>query len=410
MRRVLYALLTLPLAAVAALRRKDSRTWAFGAWFGKRYSDSPRYVYEYVREHLPEIRAVWLSRDRRIVEAVRSIGGEAYRADSLSGFLIASRASLTIVNCGNDDVSPAAAVGSKKLQLWHGTPLKRIMFDDHIHFDSPGRRLARAAVGVLLPHYRQNWDIVSAPSEAMQSRFANAFGLPISRVPITGSPRADVILREPKVSVRVLDALRQRYPKSRLAGYLPTHRGEGLGSTNYFGSFDWDYVHGRLSALNAVLLVKLHFYHQDALGDFARRAGAEDSRVHLLTEAELSDVNHLLAHLDVLITDYSSAYCDFLVTRRPIIFYLYDEEAYQLSERRLYEHPREVGVGPVARDWHEVMGSMKNMLDGPDEYVAARERAARRYNGFADQENIRRTIEVALKLSGLAEGRDGDRR
>ena len=47
--------------------------WVFGAWFGHRYADNSRYVFEYVNEYQPEIRAVWLTRAPTIVAQLLSI-------------------------------------------------------------------------------------------------------------------------------------------------------------------------------------------------------------------------------------------------------------------------------------------------------------------------------------------------
>src|SRR5699024_9656806 len=47
------------------------------------------------------------------------------------------------------------------------------------------------------------------------------------------------------------------------------------------------------------------------------------------------DSNRLLGIVDLLITDYSSIFYDYLVTDKPIIHYLYDLETYSKS-RGLY--------------------------------------------------------------------------
>ena len=44
----------------------------------------------------------------------------------------------------------------------------------------------------------------------------------------------------------------------------------------------------------------------------------------------------LLKLIDVLITDYSSIYFDFMLTNKPIIFFPYDLEEYLMKSREMY--------------------------------------------------------------------------
>jgi CDP-glycerol glycerophosphotransferase len=58
------------------------------------------------------------------------------------------------------------------------------------------------------------------------------------------------------------------------------------------------------------------------------------------------DVYTILKHTDVLITDYSSVYFDFLYLNRPIIFYPYDLEYYENEDRGLIFNYNDYTPGP----------------------------------------------------------------
>jgi len=55
------------------------------------------------------------------------------------------------------------------------------------------------------------------------------------------------------------------------------------------------------------------------------------------------DVQEILYYTDILISDYSSIYIDFLLTNKPIIFYPYDKDDY-LKNRNMYFKYEDVSI------------------------------------------------------------------
>ena len=83
------------------------------------------------------------------------------------------------------------------------------------------------------------------------------------------------------------------------------------------------------------------------------------------------DAHVLLHEVDVLITDYSSIYFDYLLTDRPIIFYAYDLTQYVGTSRTLYEPYENVTPGVLARDSQELAAALASVLQ---DYAAACQR------------------------------------
>ena len=65
------------------------------------------------------------------------------------------------------------------------------------------------------------------------------------------------------------------------------------------------------------MLVKLH------RNDYSNIITEEHSNIHVLENN--SDVYPLFSIIDLLITDYSSIYFDFLLTKKPVLFFPYDK-------------------------------------------------------------------------------------
>ena len=70
------------------------------------------------------------------------------------------------------------------------------------------------------------------------------------------------------------------------------------------------------------------------------------------------DPQELLFISDLLITDYSSCYIDYLLLKRPVIFYFYD--SYETEDNELYFTPQDHKVGDVCYSEEELLGSIQN--------------------------------------------------
>lgn len=391
-----------PLWLAARLMPRRRKQWVFGAWFGERYADNSRFLFEHVRRQRADVQAIWIARSDTVVSQVRAAGGEAARADSFAGYWACCRAGLAVVSSGPSDVNGVAIAGAKRLQLWHGTPLKKIKFDDDLQEHQPRGMLARLPGRLrrgLFPFRDERYDALIAPSDELRQRMASAFRMPADAVHVTGWPRLDAVLAPTPAPVRPIETARARYTVRRVVTYAPTFR-MATADRSPLEGLDGGQLQAVLERHEAIFLVKLHFV-QRALGmppEIARGA----PRAILLDDAELPDINLLLPHTDLLLTDYSSVYCDFLPLDRPIIFTPFDLERYVVSERGLYEPYEQATPGPKCRSWSETVEAIDRVLSGQDDWASERARVRQRYCMFSDAENCARVLQVAERLVGIA--------
>lgn len=66
----------------------------------------------------------------------------------------------------------------------------------------------------------------------------------------------------------------------------------------------------------------------------------------------------ILDKVDILVTDYSSIYFDFLLKDKPIIFFDYDYEEYISESRKLYFNYDEFTPGKRVKTMYELMNSL----------------------------------------------------
>ena len=381
-------ILCIPLFLFSKLIPKDPKLWVFGAWFGHRYSDNPRYVFEYINDKEPEIRPVWISRDKRIIQHLTSLGYEAYYLRSLKAFWISCRTSAVFVTSGQWDVNLVGSFFALKVQLWHGIPLKKIKGDDtnsRFNRSSFLFHFFRSIWMKIFPFDSEKWDILITSGPEMTSRMDSAFNSFMGKngeCIELGNPRADKILAPPDPAV--LKPFKQNNSVEKIICYAPTFRGNSS-TLDLFNGLNIVLLDNLLKKWNAQLLIKLHFCDRERM-----ISDNFPERVHFVIENELEDINLLLPHVDVLITDYSSVFFDYLLLDRPILFSAFDLDTYISNERSLYEDYENATPGKICLDWDNVISELDLIFQGNDNYHEQRIYHQKRFFKYLDQDNSQR--------------------
>ena len=408
LRRGLGYALMLPLYALSHLAPRDPRLWAFGADDGRTFGGNARYLADYVKRKVPEVRPVWFATTRRACQDAEEAGLSCVHPYSPKGMAVALRAGAYFITHHLFDVNPYLSGGAEVVQLWHGIPLKKIEFATLP--DSFYRRflLAREPFGALFrrAHTFQRAHVV-ATSEETARLFEESFLTPRERIWITGYPRTDPLFRRDftllaaeKRFLAGLERERERFPGVRLGLYAPTFRWRGEGPVEYFLSNPerMARLEEVLEAANLMLWVKLHPWEAERLRAAWPEGGFRRVRPW---PREVVDPHALLGAFDFLVTDYSSIFFDYLLTDRPIVFFAYDLEAYQRGSRELNYRYEEVTPGPRPRDFDAFLGTLGELF--ARDALWARERAAlkERFFAYQDGESSARVVAKVAALLGL---------
>ena len=98
-----------------------------------------------------------------------------------------------------------------------------------------------------------------------------------------------------------------------------------------------------------------------------------------------TDPYPILGLTDILITDYSSVFIDYLLLDRYIIFFPYDLDRYIKSERELYYNYEDITPGIKVYEYEELEKVLKAYLEGQDMYKLQRKKAL---NYFFDEVGV----------------------
>lgn len=185
--------------------------------------------------------------------------------------------------------------------------------------------------------------------------YAEAFGIPESRVVPTGIPRMDRFFDEDARAAGRAAAL-ELFPAARgrtTILFAPTFRGDTRTASYDTDQLDYAGLHALAVEKDAVVIFKMHPFVREPLEIPAIYA----DRLFDGTAAPI-DVNDLLFVVDLLVTDYSSIVFEFSTLDRPMLFFAYDLDEY-VAERDFYVPFEEFVPGRIVRTFAELLDAIR---------------------------------------------------
>ena len=284
----------------------------FGARNGKAYDWNSRYLYEYaVERNDPSFQCYWVTRSSDVYDFLSNQGRPVLRRFSWRGFVTMLQAQYAVISSSITDIDSNLLSGAIVIQTGHGLPVKKIGYGFLNHFSEGGffqvlmYKLSCLATRIFDRQCR--FDYVVSPSDEFVCRLIEDYRIDRDKIWITGMPRDDLFFQERPACEE----------KGRVLSFLPTHRYHLAGCSNQlkdlFGyGFDADRLQRLLEKLDCTFYLKFHHLHEGTEDIF--RLFENHSRLKIY---EGEDAMTLLLDTDVLISDYSSIFCNFLHLNRP---------------------------------------------------------------------------------------------
>lgn len=362
----------------------DSNLIVFESGIGKQYADSPRYIYEELVKRGDPRKRVWACQGRLPVR-----DGNTVIVTRLSReyFWYLARAKYWVNNQNFPHYIRRRPDGVF-IQTWHGTPLKRMQHDlAEVHGRDPGY-LKRATAAM------RQWSVLLSPSPYATKAFRSAFRYhgPIIEV---GYPRNDV-LADPGRGATIREHVRGRLglaAGTKAILYAPTFRDDETGSRagrfRFELPFDLEDFARSLDE-NTVLLLRMHFLIENKI------AISSDLQHRVVDVTAYPEIQDLYLASDALVTDYSSAFFDYAILRRPIVFYAYDLHRYRDQLRGFYlDYSRDL-PGPIVEDPTALWRTLRIALESSPEQLANVVDFASEFAPHDDGQAARRVVDELL--------------
>lgn len=289
--------------------------------------------------------------------------------------------------------------GQYFVNLWHGAIIKKL---GHMWSKEEGGRFD----GVFV-----NADLTTCTSEFQRGVLSLCFNVPMWKMSVVGLPRNDMVLRANKSRDNVARIVPGNYKK--IIMYCPTHRkAEGKNTVQESCWSYQDFVQKYLTEdfiaylkKNGIkLVVKLHPFEEKFIQTL--EDNCQDSPVFYMTGELLDqkglDLYDLLGGVDLLITDYSSMYIDYLIAERPIIYITNDLEEYSKTRGFVFDMYEDLTPGPKVEDYQQLMSEIDASFLDPAYYREQRGRARQLLN--VQQEPCSQDIiEMMKQVDGMRE-------
>lgn len=233
---------------------------------------------------------------------------------------------------------------TKLIQLWHaGVGFKSVGYS----------RFGRNASPHATDSCHRNYDYAIVGAKGLVPVYEEVFGIPKSQILPYGLPRLDGYLEPAKIeSFRT--SFYEQYPElkdKKIILFAPTFRGAGQKSAYYpWDKVDFDLAY-QMCGQEYVFVIKMHPF----VNKLAEIPEQYQDRIYDMSVG--TDINELFYVTEILITDFSSNIYEFSLQDKPMIFYAFDKDHYQLT-RGVHRTLDDFAPGKVCTTFEEVAAAI----------------------------------------------------
>lgn len=334
----------------------------FGSWFGNKYADNTKYVYEYLLGR-DDLEIYWYTRNTEVYNKLKQEGKPVLLSSQPKAIWKQIRAHFLFATIGLIEFNTFFLSKCKFIDLDHGSPIKDSGFDQY-HYNRAELQTKEDKRSIaflkLLEDGIEYYKVVA--SNDVGNIIMKAFHLQPNRVLNLGRPRNDIFYDE-ALRKELNNPVRGIKENKKAIVYMPTHRSDGQIKMPMNELLDMQRIQDICEKYNYVFLIKKHYYHRNEVEDTSKFSNIFD-----ITNEEI-DPQILLYEADALISDYSACFIDYLVLNRPIIFYPFDFEQFIKQERGMYLSYDEIAVGPRAYNKDELSLFVEDLCkEAPDNF------------------------------------------
>lgn len=222
-------------------------------------------------------------------------------------------------------------------QIWHALgSLKKFGYSSLDKRDGRNSKIAKAM------KMHKNYTYILTSSNTSKKFFQEAFGATDKQMIIGNLPRVD-FLKSDKTKEAILRRFQEKYPETQNGKknilYCPTKRKDT--------PIPIDKITKNIPFERYNFIIKLHDGKEMVFVD-----GKKIIKGRFFMGIELLHV------ADYIITDYSAIVYEAAITKKPIYFYVYDYDTYQI-DRGTYTPYLEEMPGPISKNFSEIIKSIE---------------------------------------------------
>ncbi|MBT8181236.1 MAG: CDP-glycerol glycerophosphotransferase family protein [Eudoraea sp.] len=384
----IHLILGAPIYLIAKIIPKKKGLYIIGSNLGRHFADNPKYYYlqNYSERNLDRQKSlIWISKNRKIVDELNSKGLPATYLYTLKGIWTVIRAETAFISHQLKDINGPLMGGATIVQLWHAMALRKVGYGGDWHITTLSGKFKNFTSKWLPYAYYMTCDKLLVPCEKAKENsiepFSKSFrngeiaqNMFLARQPRTVCFEEDFLLTENLFpEKKMLNSLSEQY--NLIISWLPTQRrqlGKTIVDVIEDSQLDLNKLDEFCKKHNYIFVIKAHFLDYKEATDLTLKLD------NILVYPH-ADPYPLLRFSNVLITDYSSVFFDFLLVNRPIIFMAYDLEEYEQKVKFYYEYEK-LEIGPICKTWDMVLDHLVNLDNNEDAFSEKRQRTLKDFN------------------------------
>lgn len=352
---------------------KNKNLWVFSGFNKNSYMDNTMYLYEYVIQNHPEIRAVWVTLDRNIFNRLTAEGKPVVMMRTKQCRNMVSKAAVAVTDhfrMSDYDAFSGLNDRLRIVQLWHGVGLKTIgdlkntdvpgvQFSDDIlpsNTDNGWQKLIKKFKYFRHAYYRELFEryfMLVCPGQERIEQIAKPWHIPVEHCFITGHPR-NILLHTTQAGSDPYEIL-----------YAPTYRWDAKKETELVNRIadSAEEIQKFMEMHNASLTIRLHPHTWRNYSKILEPLEEQYDRIRLDRE---KDIYQTLGKYSVMISDYSSIAYDFVLLNRPVVFFNYDYKEFIEKECNLNYDYGQYSPGAKTSSWEETLEAVGEYLAHPE--------------------------------------------
>ncbi len=379
---------------------KSDDIWIFGSNGCKYFYGNSMFLFDYLirNNHARDI--YWVTRDSATKAKISSIYGSNAVISPLTikGIILILKSKVVFISHHKGDVFYHTINNRKRLiiQLWHGIMMKRMGLTDKSLSNKQKKHLADSEFS--------KYSYITVSSIIEQDTISLDFGLPLDNILVTGYPRNDYLVDNNKFSEllncynsTLTELINEIQKYSKVLLYAPTLRQYNQHIYN-FTRTELINLNNYLQNVNAILFLRTHAENSIQANAAINPATIEHidvdySNIRQLNHDTLLDSQFILPHIDILITDYSGIYYDYLLLDRPVIFLPCDYEEYERTRGFVYDYDI-ITAGPKVTNAHELIEWIDKYINDPSTDRNLREHIQTWFHKYNDGRACERIIQL----------------
>jgi len=364
----------------------DANLIILSAYGGKAFIDNTKYIFQYLVNNT-EYKVIWITNSHNLLEELKAKGYQAVYKFELNTIKLLRKAKFIFTTHGVFDVLPIDfSPNTIFVCTWHGVQNKR---NSSTHGPIKYGKLAKYLKLKIVNDNFIDYFVTPSGTKKDKKLIVNYFQISPKKILTTGYPRNDILFSkdlELKTQIRKKYKIAKNFKRVLL--YAPTFRDNSFTAKLPFNQEELIELNDVLKSSNSILIMKAHMFEQ--IIEFKNYSNIKKAPKN-------TDIQELLCITDILITDYSSVYCDFLLLNKPILLFTYDFEEFMKKGRGFYYDFKQIAPGPLIFTGKELIEAIKNVHNIEKDFEEKRLKTRRLYHKNIDGNSTERLLKF-LKI------------